>query len=87
MNTTPSTPVTPGTPSTPDPRSSFAQFSTEQLLQISTWLDKHTYAKVIELIQEHFDAEISSSALSRFYRRTAFKNLLADTPDGFRADC
>ena len=61
--------------------SSFAQFTRDQLLQISTWLDDHTYDEVTDLIKKEYGPEISKSALQRFYSKTAFKNHLAQTPE------
>src|SRR5262245_45183458 len=49
------------------PYSSFAQFTRDQLLQISAWLDDHIYDKVIDLIKEKYNRDISQSALQRFY--------------------
>ena len=63
------------------PYSSFAQFTRDQLLQISAWLDDHTYDEVTDLIKKEYGPEISKSALQRFYSKTAFKNHLAQTPE------
>jgi hypothetical protein len=61
--------------------SSFAQFTQDQLLQISAWLDDHIYEQVIKLTKNKYKRIVSRSALQRFYRGTAFKNRLAETPD------
>ncbi|HEX7861408.1 MAG TPA: hypothetical protein VF773_13830 [Verrucomicrobiae bacterium] len=53
----------------------------EQRHQIIAWLQKHTYAQTIDLIQKNFGVTVGHSALGRFHASTALLLHLEETPD------
>ncbi|HEX7862037.1 MAG TPA: hypothetical protein VF773_17015 [Verrucomicrobiae bacterium] len=53
----------------------------EQRHQIIAWIQKHTYAQTIDLIQKNFGVTVGHSALGRFHASTALLLHLEETPD------
>ncbi|HEX7861561.1 MAG TPA: hypothetical protein VF773_14595, partial [Verrucomicrobiae bacterium] len=53
----------------------------EQRHQIIAWLQKHTNAQTIGLIQKNFGVTVGHSALGRFHASTAVLQHLEETPD------
>jgi hypothetical protein len=59
----------------------FRRFTPDQLQEILTWNDDHTYREVIGLIHEKFGQKVSRSSLGRFYQRTAMLEHIHDSPE------